>query len=399
MNKFVGENLKALRMAHGLETGEASGVLGVSEAMYLAYEESREMPSLDVLKRAGEFYGVVPADLFGKMDIGQIDRLKVEPKTAAIAASAHKSNTDIQQKSSNNVADKALGQGDKSINGVLLAADNANKVNGATADNVNAVSSLDTTDGSGVNASEVKTDGVTAANLNVNSANNSFSTAGGVNNPKAARKASPKAFDIAILALSALCALITVGYFFEIGKYSVNISTASDMVISGYETITSYNYFNLMGLSTPCLVLGILLLAVILWDIVDSILLLSVKDLRRGTYIKISKIIRLVTGIVSTLAMMLFLGAAAQKIGAIVKAMEEVEGFKYVIQELDGFGYFSVFVVALLVVKAVAFAKVKPNKSEGDENIIKSLNSGDVVGVDATIKQTSRQIEEKSIIN
>ncbi len=384
MNKFVGENLKTLRMAHGLETGEASGVLGVSEATYLAYEESREMPSLDVLKRAGEFYGVVPADLFGKMDIGQIDHLKVEAKTAAIAANAHKSNTDIEQKSSNNVADKALERGDKSANGGNLAADNANKVNGATADNINAASSLDTTDGSSVNARNVKTDGVTARevktsgvaaanlnananNLNVNSANG-FSMAGGVNKPKAVRKASPKAFDIAILALSALCALITVGYFFEIGKYSVNISTASDMVISGYETITSYNYFNLMGLSTPCLVLGILLLAVILWDIIDSILLLSVKDLRRGTYIKISKIIRLVTGIVSTLAMMLFLGAAAQKIETIVKAMEEVEGFKYVIQELDGLGYFSVFVVALLVVKAVAFAKVKPDVDETNKN-------------------------------
>lgn len=147
----------------------------------------------------------------------------------------------------------------------------------------------------------------------------------------------------------------------------------------------------------PCF--GILLLAVILWDIIDSILLLSVKDLRRGLYIKISKIIRLVTGIVSTLAMILFLGAAVQKIGAIVNAMEEIEGVRYVLQELDGFGYFSVFIIALLVVKAVAFAKVKPDKTEPDENIIKSPNSGDVVGSDTTTKQASRQIEEKSIIN
>lgn len=347
MNKFVGENLKALRLAHGLETNEASGVLGVSEATYLAYEESREMPSLDILKRAGEFYDVVPADLFGKIDIAQQGYMNTELATA------------IDAKNAKNVA---------------------NKVNSAAADNLNVNS---------VNESGSAIDGVT-----VNSVK-----ADGVAKQKAPQKATPKAFDVAILALSALCALITVGYFFEIGKYSVNISTASDMVISGYETITSYNYFNLMGLSTPCLVFGILLLAVILWDIIDSILLLSVKDLRRGLYIKISKIIRLVTGIVSTLAMILFLGAAAQKIGAIVNSMEEIEGVRYVLQELDGLGYFSVFVIALLVVKAVAFAKVKPDKSEADVNIIKSPNSGDVVGVDTTIKQTSKQIEEKSIIN
>ena len=79
----IGDNIKKLRLRHGLSQAELAGVAGVSDKAVSTWEQNKAVPRMGPIQRMADYFGVKKSDIIepseGNADISPGKRVSKTP--------------------------------------------------------------------------------------------------------------------------------------------------------------------------------------------------------------------------------------------------------------------------------------------------------------------------------